>query len=287
MMNDRTSRFAFWAACVVAPLAVIGSAASLYTIAVDARLAVPVTLPVALDLTALVAAAQIRARRHLVLAWVTLVTGVAVSAALQVADAWGRGPSAWVVHGALPLAALVTFELAMPSRHDRHPPAAAAGDTAQGDAPDPEPPGPVELPAPPPAAEPEVAPTPLTPRPAEPRKAPAPRRPAAARAAATIDELVGAGRDIADGLGVAPWELSRRQLQDGLKALDPPIGIGTAKAAQVLEFLKRLPDLQRELNRLRDAGELVEVGDSHESPAPEAVDDTEPAVAAELVEVGQ
>lgn len=103
-------------ACVVAPLALIGSAASLYEIACDAHLALPLALPVALDLTAMAAAAQIRSRRRLALSWATLVGGVLLSAGLQIEGAWERGAVACVVHGSLPLAALVAFELALPEK---------------------------------------------------------------------------------------------------------------------------------------------------------------------------
>lgn len=119
-------RFAFWAACVVAPLAIFGSAVALYRIARELKLDVPLALPVVLDLAALVAAAQIRARRHLVLGWMTLIGGVFISGALQVADVWSLGPKAWVVHGALPLGALVVFELAMPDGKTEKPKVAAA-----------------------------------------------------------------------------------------------------------------------------------------------------------------
>jgi hypothetical protein len=233
-MNDRTSRFAFVAACTVAPLAVIGSAFSLYRIAEGAGLALPVALPVALDFTALAAAAQIRARRHLALAWVTLVAGVLGSAALQVADAWALGPIAWGVHGALPLAALVCFEFTVPDKADNQDPPAGAKSPPKL-ASKPPAPAPAEVPAPP-----------LGPPPA--RKAP--ERPAAARVKVPSLELVEGARRIADGLGVPAWELTRRQLQDGLKALDPPVGIGTAKAGQVLDLLKQARAAELQIRRV-------------------------------------
>lgn len=228
-MNDRTARFAFVAACTVAPLAVIGSAFSLYRIAEGAGLALPIALPVALDFTALAAAAQIRARRHLGLAWVTLVAGVLGSAALQVADAWALGPIAWGVHGALPLAALVCFEFTVPDKADADPPAAAR-------------PRPKPAPKPaPPASEPEVRPTPIRP--------PKPAQPL--RPAAGVDDLVALAVDVAAGLGKAPAELSRSELQAGVKAHPSRkgVGIGTAKAGQILEHFRTPPAPELEVVR--------------------------------------
>jgi GNAT superfamily N-acetyltransferase len=296
-MNDRTSKFAFVAACVVAPLAVIGSAFSLYRIAVEAELALPLALPVALDLTALVAAAQIRARRHLVLGWATLLGGVVLSAGLQVADVWADGPIAWLVHGSLPLGALVCFELAMPGETKT----AAALEAASAAA------KPRPKPAPKPAA-PAEAERPASLRPAEPDAAPL--RPktlaglmdlspvaevsarnlerkgkdlsrrslqAEMRAAGhplddvladyfvrvfesaqrvtddVVAEAVASGRgrlrpellalavDVAAELGKAPAELSRRELQDGIKAHPSRQGrgIGTKVAGEILDQLRR------------------------------------------------
>lgn len=219
MSADRTSRFAFWAACVVAPMAVLGSAASLYRIAESAELALPLALPVALDLTALVAAAQIRARRHLLLGWLTLVGGVVCSAALQVADAWDRGPSAWAVHGALPIAALVTFELAMPT----HEP-----ETADEGADD----GPAEVPTTAPLADP-AATHPGTPPTGQPDPAAAPRRtapPKARRTASrtpstgqpdrTDEQVIADARALAVELGMPAGELSVNRLRTRLHLSD-------------------------------------------------------------------
>ena len=211
-MNDRTARFAFVAACIVAPLTVAGSAASLYGIAQDAKLALPLALPVALDLTALAAAAQIRARRHLVLGWVTLVGGVVLSAGLQVADAWAEGPVAWLVHGALPVAALVAFELALPGKDA----APAKASPARKPKPAPRPPAPVV---------PEVKPTPL--RPAQPDGQPV--RPAARSRA--LDELVAEAVALAERQGVTAAELSQRTLRAEL-------GIGDSRARELSRALK-------------------------------------------------
>src|SRR5690606_32992846 len=62
--------------------------------------------------TGLVAALVIRHRRRDVLAWVTLLVTVGTSTALQVLTA-PADPVARVAHGVVPLAALVSFELAM------------------------------------------------------------------------------------------------------------------------------------------------------------------------------
>lgn len=224
-MNDRTARFAFVAACTVAPLAVVGSAFSLYRIAEGAHLALPIALPVALDFTALAAAAQIRARRHLTLAWVTLVAGVLGSAALQVADAWALGPIAWGVHGALPLAALVCFEFTVPDK---------------ASTPEPPPAKPKAKPAPkpvaPPPPAPEVAPTPIRP----PRPNTQPLRPAA-----DVD-LVALAIETATAMGKEPADLTRAELQTAVKTHPSRggRGIGTARAGEILEQLRTRPALE-------------------------------------------
>jgi hypothetical protein len=226
-MTDRTARFAFVAACTVAPLAVVGSAFSLYRIAEGAGLALPLALPVALDFTALAAAAQIRARRHLTLAWVTLVAGVLGSAALQVADAWALGPIAWGVHGALPLAALVCFEFTVPDKASTPEPAAAK--------PKPRPaPKPAVSPETPPA--PEVKPTPIRP----PRPNTQPLRPAA-----DVD-LVAMAVETATAMGKEPGELTRAELQAAVKTHPSRggRGIGTARAGEILEQLRTRPALE-------------------------------------------
>jgi hypothetical protein len=211
MTADHTSRFAFVVACIVAPLTIVGSAVSLYGIARAAGLGFPLALPVATDLTALVAAAQIRACRHLALAWCTLVAGVLGSAALQVADAWDLGPSAWVVHGALPLAALVCFELAMPERQ----PADAAEPSMQAPM---ETPGGGAVPSGLPAT-PESLPGAVS----------AGRR--RASSSGSLDTLVGRAEKLAKQMGVAPTDLSQRALRSGLR-------IGDARAREVHRALR-------------------------------------------------
>lgn len=231
-MTDRTSRFAFVAACTVAPLAVIGSAFSLYRIAEGAGLALPIALPVALDFTALAAAAQIRARRHLALAWVTLVAGVLGSAALQVADAWALGPIAWGVHGALPLAALVCFEFTVPDKATV--PTEAAPVTPApptGDTPSPSP-SDSPAPSPPPASD----ASPLRPRPVTPPRRKAPPKPSPkVRPAASLDDLVTAAVALANRRGVIVTELSQRTLRTEL-------GIGDARARELSRVLKDGPE---------------------------------------------
>ncbi len=97
----------------VAVMALAGSSVSLYRIGCDAVMALPLALPVALDLPAVVAATAIHARRRDWLAWLTLVAATTVSTVLQVIDAWDHGGMARVAHGAPPVAALLCFELAM------------------------------------------------------------------------------------------------------------------------------------------------------------------------------
>jgi hypothetical protein len=233
-MNDRTARFAFVIACVVAPLTVLGSASSLYRIAQGVGLALPLALPVALDLTALVAAAQIRARRHLVLAWCTLTGGVIGSAALQVADAWAQGPSAWAVHGALPISALVCFELAMPTK-------LAEGDTADEGAALAAEPSPAEASALVVHSAAESRQNDALRRPAKPR---APRRPPAARRASLgFDELVAIVERAAGAADRPPATLTRRQIQEALKDAGHPVG--TAKAGLVLEHFRMPAEADR------------------------------------------
>jgi DNA-binding transcriptional ArsR family regulator len=106
------ARLALGAAAVVTAGAIAGSASSLYEIAVAARLALPLALPVALDLLALTAAAAVRHRRRDWLAWLILAGSTAVSTALQVSAA-GPVLRDQVVHGAVPVAALLAFEMAM------------------------------------------------------------------------------------------------------------------------------------------------------------------------------
>jgi hypothetical protein len=106
------ARLAQGAAAVVATAAVVGSVSALLAIAARSEMSAPWSLPVSLDLTGLVAALVIRHRRRDVLAWVTLLVTVGTSTTLQVLTA-PADPVARVAHGVVPLAALVSFELAM------------------------------------------------------------------------------------------------------------------------------------------------------------------------------
>lgn len=116
--KDAIERFAFWAACFVAPLTLGGSAAELYAIGCHAMLVWPPALPLALDVPVVVAAAQVRARRHVVLGWCVLLAGALGSASFQVLYAWWvlsvRDPLIIAAHPVLIAASLVMFELAMP-----------------------------------------------------------------------------------------------------------------------------------------------------------------------------
>lgn len=106
------ARLAQGAAVVVAGATVVGSVSALLEIAHRAEMSATWALPVSLDLTGLVAALAIRARRNSVLGWITLLVTVGTSTALQVLTA-PADPVSRVAHGVVPLAALVAFELAM------------------------------------------------------------------------------------------------------------------------------------------------------------------------------
>jgi hypothetical protein len=106
------AQLALGGAALVAGGAIAGSASSLYAIATRAQMSAPWSLPVSLDVLALVAAIAVRARRRDGLAWFALATATALSTALQVVDA-PADLLARISHGAPPIAALVAFELAL------------------------------------------------------------------------------------------------------------------------------------------------------------------------------
>jgi hypothetical protein len=97
---------------IVAMGAIVGSSASLYRIGAHAGLAAPWSLPIALDLTAMVAALAVRANRSDRLAWATLLGATLVSAVLQIVEATG-GIAERATHAIVPLGALIAFELAL------------------------------------------------------------------------------------------------------------------------------------------------------------------------------
>lgn len=229
--STRHGRLALAAAVIVTLGAIIGSASSLYRIGESAQLPLPLALPVALDLLAITAAAAVRHRRHDHLAWSVLVCATAVSTVLQVSDA-PPDLRSQVVHGAIPVAALLAFELALRAMRPEAP--AVQNPDSKTAKPRPRP-----RPAPPAPAEPEVKPTPIRP----PRSDAQPLRPAAG-----VDDLVALAVDVAANLGKAPAELSRAELQAGVKAHPSRkgIGIGTAKAGQVLDHFRQrsAPELE-------------------------------------------
>jgi hypothetical protein len=106
------AQLALGGAALVAVGAIAGSASSLYAIANRAEMSAPWSLPVSLDVLALVAAIAVRARRRDGLAWFALATATVLSTALQVVDA-PADLLARISHGAPPIAALIAFELAL------------------------------------------------------------------------------------------------------------------------------------------------------------------------------
>jgi hypothetical protein len=110
--KDWGARLPLMGAALVALWAAKGSASALLEIASRAEMSETTALPVALDMTGLVAALVIRRRRGDWLAWATLVVTVGISTAMQVATAPADLVSQ-AAHGVVPLAALVSFELAM------------------------------------------------------------------------------------------------------------------------------------------------------------------------------
>jgi hypothetical protein len=211
-------RVALASAVVVTAGAFIGSASSLFAIGIHAQMAAPWSLPMSLDLAAVVAAAAIRCRRADGLAWFTLITATAISTVMQVLDA----PPALlsrVSHGAPPVAALLCFELALRAMR---PDVTAAEATAA-----------VVLPDAPPPADPEPTSTRQAPKPRPRRPAPRP---------ASLDELIPLAETVAADLATAGRNLSRRALQDGLKAAGRPVG--TTRASQLLDHLRSRPPLE-------------------------------------------
>jgi hypothetical protein len=95
------------AAMAIAGGAIAGSVTSLYNIAKTAGLDAPWSLPLALDLTAVVAALLVRKNRKDRFGWAILAIATAVSTLLQVAEHGNP------IHGIPPLGAVAAFELAL------------------------------------------------------------------------------------------------------------------------------------------------------------------------------
>jgi hypothetical protein len=212
-------RVALAAAVIVTAGAFIGSASSLYAIGTHALMAAPWSLPVSLDLAAVGAAAAIRCRRTDALAWFTLVTATAISTVMQVLDAPDDLLSR-VSHGAPPIAALLCFELAL---------RAMRPDLQQT-------PAPAVEPAPVVSGQPKPAPPPPSLRP---RRATRPRPPAGR--AVPLEKLIPVAESAAAGLAREGRNLSRRSLQEALKAAGHPVG--TTRAGQLLDHLRTRPPL--------------------------------------------
>jgi hypothetical protein len=236
-----TSRNVAFALAVVIGLgAFAGSATELWRIAERAHYGLPIGVVFALDGLAVVCVIVLATRKD----WQALVTLVAttlLSIGLQVlavpqSQALDLYVSAVVVHALVPLASFMAVHLA--TRLDRPDPTAAKPPRPKTA---PRPPAPVKVPASP-ARPREVEPTPLRP----PRPDAQPLRPAAG-----TDELVALAVDVAAGLGKAPADLSRSELQAGVKAHPSRngVGIGTAKAGQILDHFRTRPTPELEVVR--------------------------------------
>jgi hypothetical protein len=212
-------RVALAAAVIVTAGAFIGSASSLYAIGTHALMAAPWSLPVSLDLAAVGAAAAIRCRRTDSLAWFTLVTATAISTVMQVLDAPADLLSR-VSHGAPPVAALLCFELALRAMRPDHVEPMPADEPASV----------ADEPAPAPA-------TSTADRP--PRRAARVRQPA--RRSIPLENLIPVAETAAADLAREGRNLSRRSLQEALKAAGHPVG--TTRATELLDHLRSRPPL--------------------------------------------
>jgi hypothetical protein len=236
------AQLALGGAALVAVGAIAGSASSLYAIATRAQMSAPWSLPVSLDVLALVAAIAVRARRRDGLGWFALATATALSTALQVVDA-PADLLARISHGAPPVAALVAFELAL-----------RASGTEPATTPTPAPTGEPDTRRRPPPARVEAtsASHPNGKSPAAPNgKSTTSRTTSHNAPAATpttslaVDELLPKARQIAEQLENAGLSLSRRRLVAALRDAGTPIG--SAKATQLLARLRTPEPLPREL----------------------------------------
>jgi hypothetical protein len=252
--HSTASAFTAWvarlAAVAVAAGAVVGSSAHLLEIATEAGMVAPWSLPVGLDCVALAAAAARRWHRDDPYARRALAAAVMLSAALQVADAFHIPVNvlAPVLYAVPPLAAWLAFEMFL-----------RASETA--------------VPHTPPTA----ARRPKRPAPPAPAPVQTPATSATARAGATsngtarkgparsLDELMPVAERVAAGLIAEGRTLSRRALNDGIRA-ETGRGLDPTRAG---ELVKRLDAL----NPTTLAPEA----------APEAVTDAEPVPAVEPV----
>jgi hypothetical protein len=226
------AQLALGGAALVAVGAIAGSASSLYAIATRAQMSAPWSLPVSLDVLALVAAIAVRARRRDRLAWFALATATALSTALQVVDA-PADLLARISHGAPPIAALVAFELAL--RASGTEPATTPTPAPTGDSDTHRRPRPAR-------AEATSASHPNGQSPAPNGKSTTSRTTshtapvAAPTTSLSVDELLPKARQIADQLESAGLSLSRRRLVAALRDAGTPIG--SAKANQLLARLR-------------------------------------------------
>jgi hypothetical protein len=228
---------AFAMAVLIGLCAFAGSARELWRIADTAHYGLPVGLVAALDGLAVVCVIVL-ARRRDWQALGALIAATLLSVGLQVlavprtelvegttvAVSLDRYVSAVLVHALVPLASFMAVHLA--TRLDR--------------------PGP---------GKPKSAPKPLKPAPSAPRPVTAPVSPTPIRPktepqrpAAGIGELVALAHEVAAELGKPPADLSRTELQDGIKNHPSRAGrgIGTKKAGEVLDELRTppAPDLE-------------------------------------------
>jgi hypothetical protein len=224
VIGDQAGR----AVATVATAAVVcatftGSASALVGIARQAHMAAPAVLPVGLDGVAIVAAVAVQRCRRDRLAWATLVAATVVSTALQV-HAAPTDTAARLAHAVPPVATLLAFELFLRATTTTTGAAVVALEAAADRA---------EVTVP-------VAVT--------------PRRPARARSgpvqsgggggpgrAGPVDGVVwSAAQRVAVELAGSGRGLSRRALQDGLRAAGCPVG--TTRAAQLLARLRAHED---------------------------------------------
>jgi hypothetical protein len=237
-------RVALASAVAVTAGAFIGSASSLLTIGTHAQMAAPWALPVSLDLAAVGAAAAIRCRRADRLAWFTLICATAISTVMQIVDAPGDLLSR-VAHGAPPVAALLCFELALRAMRPGGDPL-VTGDLVET--------------APAPAVDDDHRQADSEPTPAPVRATTSRRRaPSAGRAKATqravpFEALVPVAETVAADLTARGRAVSRRALQDGMKAAGRPVG--TDRATRLLDHLRSTPPAPTPTPAL-DAGRVL------------------------------
>jgi hypothetical protein len=235
---------AFGLAVTIGLGAFAGSARELWRIAETAHYGLPLGLVAALDGLAVVCVIVLSRHRDWQAAC-TLAATTLLSIGLQVLAVareevvngvtvdvpMDRYVSAVAVHALVPLASFMAIHLA--TRLDRPGPATGKPRRAR----------PVPKPEPRPAPAPEVKPTPLRP--------PAPEATPLRPAARTDDDLVALAVEIAEALNKAPADLSRTELQDGVKEHPSRkgVGIGTKRAGAILDQLRTPPMPELEVVR--------------------------------------